>query len=238
MSTVTTAVVLAGGLGTRLRSVVHDVPKPMAPVHGKPFLAYALDYWMEQGIGHFVLSVGYLHHVISQYFGDVYQGARIDYVVEDKPLGPGGAFLNILSLMQPQSPLLLINGDTYFKVGLKQLCQCAVANQADVVFSLFPTDESERYLIMDMAENGRILSMGRPSSARSPLLANGGVYWMGPGAFEIMRQKCPENVFSLDTDVFPALLSNGAHLYGMTVNDTFIDIGLPADYARFQQQIG
>ncbi len=237
-SAVTTAVVLAGGLGTRLRSVVKDVPKPMAPVHEKPFLAYVLDYWITQGIKRFVLSVGYLSHCITQYFGEVYKGARIDYVIEDKPLGPGGAVLNILEQMQPQSPLLLLNGDTYFTVSLSKLCQFAVANQADLVFSLFHTEENRRYMTMDVdANDGRILSM--PSAPRSlnKHLANGGVYWIGPGASELMLQKCPTRSFSLDEDVFPTLFSAHARMYGMVSKAPFIDIGLPEDYAQFQEQM-
>ena len=87
----TTAIVLAGGLGTRLRTVVPDWPKPMAPVAGKPFLTYLLDYWIGQGIDHFVLSVGYRHEAIIDYFGDSYHGVLIDYVIETEPLGTGGA---------------------------------------------------------------------------------------------------------------------------------------------------
>lgn len=236
-SVVTTAVVLAGGLGTRLRSVVKDVPKPMAPVHEKPFLAYVLDYWISQGIKRFVLSIGYLSHCITQYFGEAYRGARIDYVIEDKPLGPGGAVLNILEKMQPTSPLLLLNGDTYFTVSLNKLCQFAVANQADLVFSLFNTEENNRYMIMDIDTHGRILSMPSVPRSHHQQLANGGVYWVGPGAAELMLQKCPTNSVSLDEDVFPTLFLAHARMYGMVSKAPFIDIGLPEDYAQFQEQM-
>ena len=92
-STPTEAVILAGGLGTRLREVVSDVPKPMAPVNGRPFLEHQMDFYAAQGITHFVLSVGYLAEVITKHFGDTYRGCAIDYAVETTPLGTGGGLL-------------------------------------------------------------------------------------------------------------------------------------------------
>ena len=89
----TSALVLAGGLGTRLRSVVSKLPKPMAPVRGRPFLEHLLDYWLHQGVNHFVLSVGYLHELIIDHMGSNYKGAMIEYVIEESPLGTGGGLL-------------------------------------------------------------------------------------------------------------------------------------------------
>ena len=88
-----TAVILAGGLGTRLRSIIPNLPKPMAPIGDRPFLEYQLDYWIAQGVNRFVLSVGYRHQVIIDYFGNSYKGVEVDYVIEQKPLGTGGALL-------------------------------------------------------------------------------------------------------------------------------------------------
>lgn len=237
MSSVTTAVVLAGGLGTRLRSVVSDVPKPMAPIHGKPFLAYELDYWIGQGIKQFVLSVGYMHTHIHDFFGEQYHGARIDYVIENTPLGPGGAFLKVLEHLHPKKPLLLLNGDTYYPVNLNKLSQFAVANQADLVFSMFYTEDKHRYMPMDVDSSGRVLAMPPGPIASDVHLANGGVYWVGPAACHTMLQKCPMRACTLDQDVFPMLFSANARLFGMICNEAFIDIGLPEDYARFQQQV-
>ncbi|MDQ3186754.1 MAG: NTP transferase domain-containing protein, partial [Pseudomonadota bacterium] len=87
------AVILAGGIGSRLRSIVPDLPKPMAPVSGRPFLEYQLDYWISQGISSFILSVGYRHEAIVDYFGNSYKGAELDYVIERIPLGTGGGLL-------------------------------------------------------------------------------------------------------------------------------------------------
>jgi D-glycero-alpha-D-manno-heptose 1-phosphate guanylyltransferase len=119
---VTSAIILAGGLGTRLRSAVPDLPKPMAPIAGRPFLAYQLDYWIRQGVDRFVLSVGYRHESIMAYFGAAYRGIAVDYSVEQTPLGTGGGLLLALERLDGgQRPFLLLNGDTYFEVDLATL---------------------------------------------------------------------------------------------------------------------
>jgi len=225
-----TAVILAGGLGTRLRSVVPDLPKPMAPVNGRPFLACLMDYWMQQGIQHFVLSVGYRHQSIMDYFGSNYCGSPVEYVVEDTPLGTGGGLLLAVEKLSPNDPFLLLNGDTYFAVDLARLDVFARASQADWCFSLFRTDEAGRYMGMDVAANGQIIRL-KSESVGVGGLANGGVYWVHPralrdGAFAVGRS------ISLENDLFPAAVAAGQELMGLEFCGTFIDIGVPADYQR------
>src|SRR5207237_2019404 len=101
------AVVLAGGLGTRLRAAVSDVPKPMAPVGGRPFLERLLDYWIGQGVRRAVLAVGYLHDMIRGHFGDEYRGCAIAYSIEEQPLGTGGALVQSLPLVHGERFLVL-----------------------------------------------------------------------------------------------------------------------------------
>ena len=131
----TTAIILAGGLGTRLRSVIPDLPKPMAPICGRPFIEYQLEYWIKQGINKFILSVGYKNKVISGYFGDNYKGVEIDYVIENEPLGTGGAFLLASERIANNESFLLLNGDTYFDVDLDKLKEFAIEKDADWCFS-------------------------------------------------------------------------------------------------------
>jgi len=114
------AVVLAGGLGTRLRAAVSDVPKPMAPVQGRPFLERLLDYWIGQGVQRAVLAVGYMHETVRKHFGEQYRNCAIDYSVEQQPLGTGGALVQTLPLVQGKT-FLVLNGDTYFAVPLAKL---------------------------------------------------------------------------------------------------------------------
>ena len=110
-------IILAGGFGTRLQGVVKDLPKPMAPVNGRPFLTYILDYLIDYEYQRAVLSVGYLHEKIVDYFGKKYKTLEIDYAVEEEPLGTGGGILLAMSKCTTEN-VLVINGDTMFKVDL------------------------------------------------------------------------------------------------------------------------
>lgn len=224
------SVILAGGLGTRLRSAVPDVPKPMAPIDGRPFLEYLLDYWIKQGVGHFVLSVGYRHEVIVDYFGKRYKGAELDYVIEKTPLGTGGGLLLAAEKVSKDESFLLLNGDTYFAVDLKALIAFAAANGADWCFSLFRTKEEGRYMGMDISPQGQITSL-KSGKDRQMRLANGGVYWVNPRALTGEKFSLGNKV-SLEDDIFPAVVAVGQRLVGLEFSGAFIDIGVPDDYHR------
>ena len=115
------AIILAGGFGTRLQQVVKDVPKPMADISGKPFLAHLLTNLQNQGFKKIVISVGYLKEKISEYFGDSYLGMEIFYAVEEKPLGTGGAIINSLKFIDSKKPFVVLNGDTFLQVNYKKV---------------------------------------------------------------------------------------------------------------------
>ena len=226
------AIVLAGGLGTRLRSVVADVPKSMAPIGSRPFLEYLLDHWIDQGIRRFTLSVGYRHEVIVDHFGDAYRGAAIRYAVERSPLGTGGALLGTLATFSIEAPVLLLNGDTFFAVDLDRLSDFARRTGADVSFALFETSDRARYMGIDLDSQGRILQL--QAHYQSPHLANGGVYWLSLDALRDLTAKACQPL-SLETDLFPALLRAGRKLCGCVFHGTFIDIGIPDDFRRAQE---
>jgi len=226
----TSAVILAGGLGTRLRNTVPDLPKPMASVAGRPFLEYQLDYWIGKGIGRFVLSVGYRHEAIIDHFGDRYKGIELLYVVERVPLGTGGGLLLAVKELCLTSPFLLLNGDTYFEADWTLLRDFSEANNADWCFSLFRTNEDGRYMGMEVSPQGQILSMKSGADGLGRL-ANGGVYWVRPqvldeAGFGVGRKA------SLEDDILPTMLTAGRHLFGIEFSGTFIDIGVPDDYLR------
>ena len=227
---VASAVILAGGLGTRLRGTVPDLPKPMAPVNGRPFLEHQIDYWIGQGIGHFILSVGYRREVIMAQFGSSYQGARIDYAVEETPRGTGGGLLLAITKLNDRRPFLLLNGDTFFEVKLTELADFHVKSRSDWTFSLFRANEAERYMGMEVAADGRILSLS-PATARPGRLANGGVYLVNP---EILQPSAwePGAKVSLEDEIMPALFAAGVRFYGHVFEGRFIDIGVPEDYLR------
>jgi D-glycero-alpha-D-manno-heptose 1-phosphate guanylyltransferase len=227
-----TAVILAGGLGTRLRSVVPSLPKPMAPIGGRPFLEILMEYWISQGIKHFVLSVGYRHGLIQDYFGKTFKGAAIDYVVEESPLGTAGGFLLALESFNFKAPILLLNGDTYFEVSLKALDEFANNSEADLCFSLFKTNESGRYMGINIDETSGRLKSFSSEIIEEFVLANGGVYWINPNSCsEIIFSE--SNPLSLEADIFPYLLHQ-KKMYGLSFESLFIDIGLPSDYVRAQ----
>lgn len=224
----TTAIILAGGLGTRLRSAVPDVPKPMAHINGRPFLVYLMDYWLKQGVDRFILSVGYQRQVIMDYFGTSYRNIPVNYAIEEQPLGTGGGLL--LATMSLTEPFLVLNGDTFFEVDLKVLLQFHAERQSDWTFSLFRTDEVGRYMGMDVAADGRIISFNSGIS-QSDRLANGGVYIVNPSVFS----KAPfinGSKLSLEDDMLPSLVAAGAMFYGLESTGRFIDIGIPDDYFR------
>jgi len=233
-NSLTTAIVLAGGLGTRLRSVIGDRPKPMAEVAGRPFLEHLLLYWRNQGVDQFILSVGYLHRHIQDYFGYSFAGCRIEYVVETQPLGTGGALLLCQRQLQLVEPFLLMNGDTFFAVRADSLQDQASLHNADWGFSLFPTTDAHRYLAAELDHTGR-LSFGTAKSGQpgKPVhWANGGVYWVHPRALSTFMDDTTH--LSLESDLFPRCYQLGQVFCGLQSWASFIDIGIPEDYARAQ----
>ncbi|WP_445772197.1 sugar phosphate nucleotidyltransferase [Rheinheimera sp.] len=229
-----TAVILAGGMGTRLRSVVTDRPKPMALVSGRPFLEHLLRYWSERGVVNFILSVGYLKHCIQDYFGQSFEGAQIDYVIEHKPLGTGGGLLLCQREYQMTSPFLLLNGDTYFAIDPNVLNKQSCRLNADWGFSLFPTFENNRYLSSHVDQSGFLsFAKSTPRKSKSFHWANGGVYWVNPRALKPFITISSK--LSLEEELFPKCRQIGQTFCGIKSYSTFIDIGVPNDYDRAQK---
>ena len=224
---VTTAIILAGGLGTRLKKAVPNLPKPMAPILGRPFLEYQMDYWIGQGVNKFILSIGYLNQAITEHFGRRYHEATIDYVIEDKPLGTGGALL--MAAQGLKEPFLVLNGDTFFEVDLKLLNYFHQEKMSEWTLSLFRGNLSRRYMGLKLEENGEILAL---NSGNTDLkLCNGGVYLINPSVFDRLNKTSKEKI-SLEEDLLPNLVTSGGLLYGIESKGKFIDIGLPKDYHR------
>ncbi len=224
------AIILAGGLGTRLRSTVPDLAKPMAPINGKPFLEHQMNYWIAQGIDHFVLSVGYRKEDIVEYFGKRYKGCDIEYAIEEQPLGTGGGFLKAINLVDHNESVLVLNGDTFFEVDYNQLKQYHEQKRSQWTFSLFRANEAERYMGMDVGLDGDVISLKSETKVLG-CLANGGVYLVNPKVIAGTRFKSGDKA-SLEDDILSDLMTHNIRLYGIEFAGRFIDIGVPDDYQR------
>lgn len=224
----TTAIILAGGMGTRLRTAVPDLPKPMAPIDGRPFLEHLMDYWIDQGVSRFVLSVGYKKEVIMDYLGSCYRSTPLTYAIEEEPLGTGGGLL--LAAQGLNEPFLVLNGDTFFEVDLAKLLKFHSGHSSDWTFSLFRTSEVGRYMGIEVKSDGEIESF-KSGMGHQERLANGGVYLVNPS---VLTNKVfvPGSKLSLENDLLPALEAQDYNFFGLEFSGTFIDIGIPQDYFR------
>ena len=219
------AVILAGGLGTRLRSMVPDLPKPMAPVGGKPFLAWVLEDLHQQGIRRAVLAVGYRWESIRDYFGTAHAGLALNYSVEADPLGTGGAIRQALDMCSAEH-VFVVNGDTYLKLDYAAMMQAHLAAGVPLTLSACALNDVGRYGALEIRD-GRVtgfLEKGRQGSGR----INGGIYVMQRGLFG--GSNMPEK-FSFETDFLMPRIGDLTPL-AYPVENTFIDIGVPEDYVR------
>ncbi|MBI3044311.1 MAG: NTP transferase domain-containing protein [Betaproteobacteria bacterium] len=226
-------ILLAGGLGQRLRGAVPDVPKPLAPVAGRPFLEHLMDYWIGQGATRFVLSVGYKHEMVEAHFGAAYRSLPVEYAVEREPLDTGGALLLALAGTGADAPVFAANGDTFFALDAAAMHRYHAARAALFTMALFRATDAGRYTPVECGAEGRITAMRAPGSGVPPL-ANGGVYLIEPEAFSRTGFR-PGDRVSLESELLPALLHAGARVFGFESEARFIDIGVPEDYARAAQ---
>lgn len=221
------AVILAGGLGTRLQSVVSKVPKPMAPVAGKPFLDVILRYWIDQGIKKFVISVGYKFESIVSYFGNLYRGIDIEYVIEKEPLGTGGGLLKVLSDSNINEQFLILNGDTFFSVDLVELENFHFKNKSKWSLALFKSSDRGRYMQFHLSPSNEIIDIMNCNS-NDAFCSNGGVYLIDNKNI-IIKNSPNKKKFSLEADIISKNVGKNM-LFGFYTDKTFLDIGIPRDY--------
>ncbi|MBX2078199.1 nucleotidyltransferase family protein [Campylobacter peloridis] len=216
------AIVLAGGLGTRLKSVVQDLPKPMAPINGKPFLTFVLEYLKKQGITEVILSVSYKYELIQEYFKKEFKGMKIRYNVEKELLGTGGAIKDALKLIQNQAYVL--NGDTIFDIDLKKL----VLNDSKICIALKQMQNFDRYGTVNVDDQGIITSFEEKIFKKLGLI-NGGVYLLKKDIFDEFDL---EKKFSFEE--FLQKKYKILKIQAKIFDDYFIDIGIPQDYERIK----
>lgn len=224
------AVILAGGFGTRLSHVVSDVPKPMAPVYGKPFLCYLLDRLVDAGIRRIILATGYKHECVESYFGTTYRGAEILYSHEDTPLFTGGAILQAAEKVMGDD-FVVLNGDTLFDIDLKRLYTFHTAQQAHLTIALREVPDTSRYGAVSCAD-GNITAFHEKTESGGAGLINGGIYAVNRDW--LMSQDLPIK-FSFEKDLMQPMAGD-SQFYGLAFNNYFIDIGVPDDYYRAQEE--
>lgn len=220
-------VVLAGGKGTRLQSVVNDVPKPMAPIKEKPFLEYLLKYIISQGAKKVILSVGYKSQTIIDHFKESFLDCPIEYVIEEKPLGTGGAIKKSLEKVNDDNAVVL-NGDTFFKVNLKEFESFHNESNTKLSLSLKTMKRFDRYGSV-VVENGMIKEFQEKQYCDSGLI-NGGVYLINKN----LMNEIDKDVFSFETEF---LNPNKHNIAAYIVDEYFIDIGIPEDYYKAQTDL-
>lgn len=224
------AIVLAGGFGTRLAHVVSDVPKPMAPVAGKPFLEYILTDLVENGVSRIVLAVHHKKEIIMEHFGSDFCGVPVDYSVEEVPLKTGGAIKKALSLCKEER-VLVINGDTFYQVPLNEMHTFAADRNVPVVIAVKEMTDFSRYGKVDVNENGLVTQFHEKEFCTRGYI-NGGIYDVARTALDAY----PES-FSIEEVCFPEMLKND-EIAAFPCDGYFIDIGIPEDYSKAQSDFG
>lgn len=222
------AIILAGGLGTRLRDAVPNVPKPLALVNGEPFLSLVMRNLRRNGVDEVILSIGHMGEMIRETYGDNFEGARIIYSEESSPLGTGGA-LRKSTALTPDEPALALNGDTYLDIDHSAIMRAHLAGGSKITIALKEVADTKRFGKVDV-ENGRVISF-REKGGHGPGLINAGVYVISPGLFDGFSRIPP---FSFETDFLPERLTALRPACFIT-QGAFIDIGAPEDYRRAQE---
>lgn len=221
-------IVLAGGFGTRIQSEIGHLPKCMAPIAGKPFLHYLLQYLAKQKMTRVVLSLGYQAQTVQDWLTTQHFPFTIDTVVETEPLGTGGAI--IYSLQQCSRPhVAVVNGDTLFQVNIRQLLAFNRNNFTNVTLALKPMTDFDRYGVVNIDAYGVIQGFEEKKPTKSGLI-NGGVYAINRKRF--LKMEWPTQ-FSFEKDYLEARVAE-ERIMGLPFDSYFLDIGIPQDYQQAQ----
>jgi len=226
------AIVLAGGLGTRLASITSKIPKPMAQIGSRPFLEYLLDYLVEQGVEQVVLAVSHKWETIRGHFGDAYRGMLLSYSVEEQPLGTGGAIRQALESIADDE-VVVLNGDTLFRIDLEGMVNKHRNGGSRLSIALKQVSDSGRFGRIEVSADGVITSFLEKSTG-GPGWINGGIYMLNRDLFADFPMPAR---FSFEQDLVepgidriqPRAFQSDAY---------FIDMGIPEDYERARREIG
>lgn len=225
------AIILAGGLGTRLKSVVADLPKCMAPVAGKPFLHFVIKHLQQQGIEKFIFSVGYKHEAIENYLNKNHPELNYKLALETEPLGTGGA-IKLAGSKATEQDVLVLNGDTLFTVDVKSLYAFHQQHQSVCTLALKPMSNFNRYGVVELNNDNRVASFKEKQQYKTGNIS-AGVYILNIANF--ISHTLPEK-FSIEKDFLEKFYTT-EKMYGCIQDKYFIDIGIPEDYSKAQTEL-
>jgi len=223
------AVLLVGGIGTRLQSVLPATPKPLAPVGDAPFLQLLVRQLRSQGIGHLVMCTGHLADQVKKEFSDGRKwDVVIDYSEEPQPLGTAGAVKFAESYLTQASDFLVMNGDSFLELDFRELIRFHREHGGLISMAVRRVPDASRYGTVQLGRHNRVVGFREKMGAPVPGFVNAGVYVFK----RAVLQHIPAGPASLEKDLFPKLLEHG--VYALEGQGMFIDIGTPEDYARAQ----
>jgi D-glycero-alpha-D-manno-heptose 1-phosphate guanylyltransferase len=225
------AIILAGGLGTRLRPVIPDLPKCMAPVAGQPFLKHVIRYVLSQGIEKFIFSLGYKHEIIEEFLNDQFPTLHYQCSIEEEPLGTGGA-IQLACKRTTEKNAVIINGDTLFKGDIQKTALFHEENHAECTILLKPMKDFDRYGAVKLDDDLTVKKFKGKQFFKTGDI-NAGIYILNIESF--LNKEFPEK-FSFETDYLQKFYAN-KKIYGTIDNSYFIDIGIPEDYQRAQEEL-
>ena len=225
-----TAIILAGGMGTRLKTIISDLPKPMAPIMNVPFLTYQLNYLKHFGIKKVIFSVGYLSEKIIAHYNQSFENISIEYSIEKNPLGTGGGIRMAMSNLN-EDLVLILNGDSFFDLNLEQFYNLHHEQKSDFSLALRYVNNSERYGNIEFNSSNQITSFIEKNQLNQSGYINAGVYILSKKLY--LQNTKPDINFSIEKDFFEKQL-NQLIIKGFEFKDYFIDIGIPEDYLKAQ----
>ena len=220
------ALILAGGEGTRLRPLTYTTPKPVMPLAGRPFLSFMLDWAHSHGVDEVILSCGFMSDDVKRVLGDIYDGMRLRYVVEEEPLGTAGPVRLALDEGVLADRLIVLNGDVLTDIDLSAELAQHTDTGARATLALYPVDDTASYGVVPTDADGRVEAFLEKSDGEAPTnRINAGAYVIERGVIESIPAGRP---VSFEREVFPALVGDG--LYGYLAEGYWIDIGTPDPY--------
>ena len=227
------ALILAGGFGTRLQSVLKNQPKTLAPVAGKPFLHWLIIYLQKKGVTDFIFSLGYLHEQVQQFLKDEFPNLNYVSVIENKPLGTGGAIKLCLNDCK-HDYVMMVNGDTFFELDIASFYSSFVSSNADCSIALTPMQNFDRYGSVTLTNENIITQFNEKKYCESGLI-NTGIVLFKKEVFVQKTNHLPTQ-FSFEKDFLEPNIAT-LKVTGYIATGYFIDIGIPDDYQKAQTEI-